>query len=123
LNLPLAHSVQKTEIIQLFGLGFTLLLVSTYATVAVQPQAWFLVPLKVIGDIVNDLLRLQVLCLKINTTRFVSVSAYNYSDRRAYMLEPFEHKGATGKEEFVCFTYRLAGAAKKNWHIVEWAER
>ena len=123
LNLPLAHSVQKTEIIQLFGLGFTLLLVSTYATVVVQPQAWFLVPLEVIGEIVNDLLRPQLMCLEIDTTRFVSVPAYDYSAGRAYMLESFEHKGATGKKDFLCFTHRLAGAAKKNWHIVEWAQR
>ena len=37
LNLPLAHAAQQTEIIQLCGLGFALLLVSTDATVVVQP--------------------------------------------------------------------------------------
>lgn len=86
LNLPLAHSVQKTEIVQLFGLNFTLLLVSTHATVVVKPQAWFLVPLEVIGEIVNDLLRLQTLCLEIDTAKFVSVSAYDYPAGMVYML-------------------------------------
>src|SRR4029434_4241386 len=56
LELPLAHSVQQTEIIQLGGLGFALLLVSTDATVVVQPEAWLLLPLEVLGEIVQDLL-------------------------------------------------------------------
>jgi hypothetical protein len=75
LHLPLAHSVQKTEIIQLCGFGSTLLLVATDATVVVEPQAWFLVPLEVIGEIVQDLLRLHLLGPEVDTTRFVSVAA------------------------------------------------
>src|SRR5215813_4403025 len=123
LNLPLAHAAQQTEIIQLCGLGFALLLGSTDATVVVQPEAWLLLPLEVIGKIVQDLLRLHLLCPEVNTTSFVRVSAYDDAAGRADMLDPFEHKGATGQEEFLCFTHRLAGTTKKNGHIVEWAHR
>ena len=35
------------------------------------------------------------------------------------MLEPFEHQGATGQEEFLGFTHSLAGTTEKNGHIVE----
>jgi hypothetical protein len=121
LSLPLAHAVQQTEIIQLGGFGFTLLLVSTDATVVVQPEAGLLVPLEVLGEIVQDLLRLHLLCPEGNTTSFVRVSAYDDAAGRADMLEPFEHKGATGQEEFLSFTHRLAGITKKHGHIVEWA--
>src|SRR4029450_3224429 len=95
LELPLAHSVQQTEIIQLGGLGFALLLVSTDATVVVQPEAWFLLPLEVIGEIVQDLLRLHLLCPEVNTTSFVRVSAYDDSAGRADMLGPLHNKRST----------------------------
>jgi hypothetical protein len=123
LNLPLAHAVQQTEIIQLGGFGFTLRLVATDATVVVQPEAWLLVPVEVLGEIVQDLLRLHLLCPEVNTTSFVRVSAYDDSVGRADMLEPFEHQGATGQEEFLGFTHGLAGTTKKHGHIVEWAQR
>src|SRR5262245_14960613 len=119
LNLPLAHAAQQTEIIQLCGLGFALLLGSTDATVVVQPEAWLLLPLEVIGKIVQDLLRLPLLCPEVNTTSFVRVSAYDDAAGRADRLEPCEHKGATGQEEFLCFTRRWASPAKKYRHIVE----
>jgi hypothetical protein len=123
LDLPLAHSVQQTEIIQLGGLGFALLLVATDATVVVQPEAWLLVPLEVRGEIVQDLLRLHLLCPEVDTTRLVRVSIYDDAAGRADMLEPFEHKGATGKEQFLGFTHSLAGTTKKHGYIVEWAHR
>jgi hypothetical protein len=123
LPLPLAHAVQQTEIIQLGGFGFTLLLVATDATVVVQPEAWLLVPLEVSGEIVQDVLRLHLLCPEVNTTSLVRVSADDDPAGRADMLEPFEHKGATGQEEFLGFTHRLAGTTKKNGHIVERAQR
>ena len=78
-----------------------------------------LVPLEVLGEIVQDLLRLHLLCPEVNTTSFVRVSAYDDSAGRADMLEPFEHKGATGQEEFLGFTHSLAGTTEKNGHIVE----
>ena len=119
LYLPFGHSVQQTEIIQLGGFSLTLLLVWTDATVIVQPQAWFLMPLEVVSKIINDLLCLHLLCREINTASFVRVSAYGYATGSADMLEPFEHKGATSQEEFLCFTHRGAGTAKKYRHIVE----
>jgi hypothetical protein len=82
-----------------------------------------LVPLEVSGEIVQDLLHLHLLCPEVNTTRFVRVSAYDNSAGRADMLEPFEHQGATGKEQFLGFTHRLAGTTKKHGHIVEWTYR
>jgi len=119
LPLPLAHAVQQTEIIQLGGFGLTLLLVSTDTTVVVQPEVWLLVPLEVSGEIVQDLLRLHLLCPEVDTTSFVRVSVYDDATGRADMLEPFEHKGATGQEEFLGFTRRGASTAKKYRHIVE----
>jgi hypothetical protein len=103
----------------LCGLGFALLLVATNATVVVQPEAWLLVPLEISGEIVQDLLRLHLLCPEVNTTSFVRVSAYNDAAGRADMLEPFEYKGATGQEEFLSFTHSLAGTTEKNGHIME----
>jgi hypothetical protein len=85
----------------------------------VQPEAWFLLPLEVLGKIVQDLLRLHLLCPEVNTTSFVCVSAYDDAAGRTDMLEPFEHKGVTGQEEFLGFMHSLAGTAEQNGHIVK----
>src|SRR6266849_10794763 len=105
--------------VKLCGLSFTLLLVSTDATVIVQPQARFLVLLEVVGKILKDLLCLQLLCVELDTARCVRVSTDDYAAGRADMLEPFKQKGSTGQEEFLCFTRRWAWTTKKNRYIVE----
>jgi hypothetical protein len=81
------------------------------------------VPLEVLGELGQDLRRLHLRCPEVTTTSFVRVSAYDDAAGRADRLEPLEHKGATGQEEFLGFTYRLASTTKKNGHIVEWAQR
>ena len=79
--------------------------------------------MEVSSEIVQDLLRLHLLGPAVNTTCCVRVSAYDDAAGRADMLEPFEHQGATGQEEFLGFTHRLAGTTKKHGHRVEWARR